>query len=253
VRVFGGLPSGKAVKEHTGGCGSRVGSREPEPGDGCTNGMGRQLAVIAFVVALIGAPAPAAAKEISRVSVCGKHRECTVYDKADFNSLMFLAQDAGPTDPPAAAAPWYRVRFTVDAREHGGGLERWTVAYVPPADVFRVREQGGGFTWVALNPRTARVLERAVVGLPAFPKARLRGLHVEPPEARVDEVFSPAADTAARRDRDDAATTAWGWVAGGALAAALLILGGRMRSARRAREPSGGMPSPGRRRARCLP
>ena len=27
---------------------------------------------------------------------------------------MFLAEDAGPTDPPAAAAAWYGVRFTVD-------------------------------------------------------------------------------------------------------------------------------------------
>ena len=59
---------------------------------------------------------------------------------------------------------------------------------------------------------------------PAFPKARLRGLHVEPPRARVDEVFAPAGRTAATRDRIESATTPWGWIAAGALAAALVLL-----------------------------
>jgi type VI protein secretion system component VasF len=68
------------------------------------------------------------------------------------------------------------------------------------------------------------VFKRAARDLPAFPKARLHGLHVKPLEARVDEVFSPAAQTAATRDRIDAGTTPWGWLAaGGALVAALIL------------------------------
>jgi hypothetical protein len=98
------------------------------------------------------------------------------------------------------------------------------VAYVPSADSLRVRDEGGGFAWVALNPRTAAVLERAVRDLPAFPRARLRGLHVEPPQAQVDEVFTPAAQTAATRDRIDSVTMPWGWIAAGAIAAALVLL-----------------------------
>lgn len=185
--------------------------------------MRRHLACIAFVVGVFAAPAVAPAKEISKVSVCGTTGECTTYDESDFKSLMFLAQDAGPTDPPAAAAPWYRVRFTVDMREEGGGYERWNVAYVPSADSLRVRDEVSGFAWVALTPRTARVFKRAVRNLPAFPKARLRGLHVKPYEVRVDEVFSPA-QTAATRDRIDSGTTPWGWIAGGGSAAALVLL-----------------------------
>jgi hypothetical protein len=197
--------------------------------------MRRQLAVIAVVLGVLAAPAPASAKEISKVSVCGTTGQCTTYDKSDFKSLMFLANDAGPTDPPATAAPWYRVRFTVDEREHGGGYESWTVAYVPSADSLRVRDQSGDFAWVALNPRTAAVFKRAVRNLPAFPKARLRGLQVEPPQAQLDEVFAPTAQTAATRDRIDAGTAPWGWIAGGALAAALVVVtvAGTLRRRRR--------------------
>jgi hypothetical protein len=180
--------------------------------------MGRHLAVIAVVLGLLAAPALAPAKEISKVSVCGTTGQCTTYDKSDFKTLMFFAEDAGPTDPPAAPAPWYRLRFTVDERDHGGGYESWTVAYVPSANSLRVRDDSG-FTWVALNPRTATVLRRAVRNLPAFSKARLRGLSVQPPSVQVDEVFSPAA----QRDRIDTDTTPWGWIAGGALAVALVL------------------------------
>jgi hypothetical protein len=187
--------------------------------------MRRHLAATALVlVVVLAAPAVAPAKEISRVSVCGSTGQCTTYDKSDFKNLMFLAEDAGPTDPPAAAAPWYRVRFTVDEREHGGGYESWTVAYVPSADSLRVREEGGNFAWVALNPRTATVLRRAARSLPSFPKARLRGLHVEQPKAEVVEVYSPAEEAAATRNRIDSGTTPWGWIAGGSLAAALVLV-----------------------------
>src|SRR3954451_3475900 len=122
--------------------------------------MRRHLAGIAVVFGALPAPAAAPAKEISKVAVCDTGGQCTTYDESDFKSLMFLVEDGGPTDPPAAAAPWYRVRFTVDMREEGGGHDSWTVAYVPSADSLRVRDEGGSFAWVALNPRTARVFER---------------------------------------------------------------------------------------------
>jgi hypothetical protein len=188
-----------------------------------SGGMGRHLAAIAVVLGMLAAPAVVSAKEISKVAVCGTAGHCTTYDNSDFKSLMFFAEDAGPTDPPAAAAPWYRVRFTVDERDHGGGYGSWTAAYVPSADSLRVRDEGGDFAWVALNPRTAAVLKRAVRNLTAFPKARLRGLHVEPPQAQVDEVFTPADQTAVTRGRIEPGTTPWGWIAGGALAAVLVL------------------------------
>jgi hypothetical protein len=172
------------------------------------------LAALAVVLGVLAAPAVAPAKGISKVSVCGASGQCTNYDKSDFESLAFLAEDAGPTDPPAAAAPWYRVRFTV---EHGGSHDSWTVAYVPSAGSLRVRDEVGDFAWAALNPRTAAVLDRAVRNLPALPKAWLRGLIAEPTQAQV-------AQTAATPDRIDSGTTPWGWIAGGAVAAALVLV-----------------------------
>jgi hypothetical protein len=187
--------------------------------------MKRRLAPIAAVLGLLVAPLAAPAKEISKVSVCGTAGHCTTYDSSNFKNLMFLAQDAGPTDPPAAAARWYRVTFTVDERDEGGGRASWTVAYVPSADSLRVRDEDRGFAWAALSPRTAAVFRRAVRALPAFPKARLRGLRAKPPQAQVDEVYPPSVQTAATRDPIDG-NPQWGWIAGGATAAALVLAAG---------------------------
>jgi hypothetical protein len=152
--------------------------------------MGRHFAAIAVVLGVLAAPAVAPAKEISKVSVCGTTGECTTCDKSDFKSLMFLAEDVGPKDPPAAAAPWYRVRSTVDEREHGGGYKSWTVAYVPSADSLRVRDEGGGFAWVGLNPRTVAA---ALVLVAVAPTLRRRR-HVEvAPTRSVHGSPSPAA------------------------------------------------------------
>ena len=208
--------------------GITVAAAELEAGGGCTRNMRSHLAPIAVALGVLAAPAVAPAKEISKVSVCGTGGQCTTYDESDFKSLMFLAQDTGPTDPPPAPAPWYRVRFTVDMREEGGGYDSWTVAYVPSADSLRVRDESGGFAWAALNPRTAAVFERAARDLPAFPKTRLRGLPVKTPQA-------PARTTAATRDGSDSGTTLWGWIVGGALAAALVLLVLIGRSRRRQR------------------
>ena len=164
-----------------------------------SGGMGRHRPAIAVVLGVLAAPAVTPAKEISKVSVCGTTGQCRTYDRSDFKTLMFLAEDAGPTDPPAGAAPWYRVRFTVDEREHGGGYDSWTVAYVPSADSLRVRNEGGDFAWVAQNPRTAAVLKRAIRNLPGLPEGAT---------ARAAQRAVPGAGRrgvhARRQDRSDA-------------------------------------------------
>jgi hypothetical protein len=180
--------------------------------------MRRPLAFAAVVLASLGVPAAAPAKEVSEVSVCGSGHQCTTYDRTDFKDLTFLAQDAGPADPPAAPAPWYRVRFTVDERADGGGHARWSVAYVPAADRLRVTDESGTGAWVALTPRAAAALRHAARGLPSFPAARLRGLDAGPPRPRVDAVYPPPARTAAT-----SGTTPWASPAA-AVAAALLIV-----------------------------
>jgi hypothetical protein len=202
--------------------------------------MRRQILVLsAVVIGMLAAPAAASAKEISQVQVCGGHGRCTTYDRSDFKNLMFLAQDAGPTDPPAAAAPWYRVRFTVDEREHGGGYARWTVGYVPSAGSLRVRDDGGGFTWVALTPRAAAALERAARAIPALPAARLTGVRAEPSAASAGEPGAPARRAAATSE-SAGGSAPWGMIAAAALGAALLLVAlGRTVRRRRHVQPAG--------------
>ena len=165
----------------------------------------RPLVLVIAAAALLVAPAAVHAKEIAEVSVCGTGNQCVTYDESDFKSLMFLAEDAGPAEPPAAAAPWYRLRYTA---EHGGERESWTIAYVPSFDLLRVRGESAAFEWVALNSRTARVLRRAADALPAYPAATLRGLKVEQPAAREPSGSTPS----------------WGWWLATALGAAGLAL-----------------------------
>jgi hypothetical protein len=182
--------------------------------------MRRLLALTSAAVCLLAVlPAAAPAKEISKVAVCGQDR-CVTYDEGDFGNLMFLAEDAGPTDPPAATAPWFRVRYTVDMREEGGGYDGWSVAYVPSAGSLRVGDESSGFAWVGLNPRTARVLKRATEDLQAFPAATLRGRDAKPLEARVDEVYTPAS----HRPATPSTATPWGWIATAAIGAVLLLI-----------------------------
>jgi hypothetical protein len=203
--------------------------------------MRRQLlALFAVILGMLSAPAAASAKEISQVQVCGSHGQCTTYDTSDFKSLMFMAQDAGPTDPPAAAAPWYRVRFTVDEREHGGGYERWTVGYVPSAGSLRVRDDAGGFTWVALTTRAAAALERAARAVPALPAARLTGVGAEPPAASAGEPGA-SADRAAATSERAGRSAPWDWIAAVTLAAALLLTALRRTVARRRHVHPAGM------------
>jgi hypothetical protein len=83
----------------------------------------------------------------------------------------------------------------------------------------RVREDSGAFAWVALNPRSAAVLERAARDLPPFSKARLRGIEVEPLEEQVVE--APVRTAQSPATPIESGTTPWGWIAGGALAVAL--------------------------------
>jgi hypothetical protein len=193
----------------------------------------RPSAALVAALAVLALPAAASAKEVSEVAVCGNSKKCVTYDKSDFKSLMFLAHDAGPTDPPASAAPWYRIRFTVDEREHGGGYARWSVAYVPSADVIRVRDDYSGFAWVALNRRAARTFGSAARKLPPFPATSLRGLHPKPVEAQVDHVVQPPPAAAVA---SGSGSFPWGWIAGalGALAVLAALARTSMLAARRA-------------------
>ena len=74
-----------------------------------------------------------------------------------------------PADPPAAAAPFYRLTLAVgDGTKTAGHFPAW---WVPSAG----RLLGDGGTWMAVRPEVDRSLDRLTRGLAALPAARLPG------------------------------------------------------------------------------
>jgi len=198
----------------------------------------RRALPLAICLAALALPTVAAAKEVSKVSVCGTGH-CTTYDKSDKVNLMLFVEDAGPTNPPAQASAWYRVKVTVDVPEEAGDVNNsWTTAYVPAAGKLRLGDGRGGYQWVGVNPEARRALDRAVRGIEGFAPARLKGLEATLPEAQVDTVVLPPQDPPPPSGDDG---TPWGWIAAAIVAAAgaALMLARRLR-----RRPGATGPSP---------
>lgn len=187
--------------------------------------MTRKLVPIALALGALAIPAAAAAKEISKVSVCGAAGKCTTYDKSDHKNLMIFAESRGPTDPPAEAASWYRVKLWMNHPGEGGGLEHWSVAYIPSAQSIRARTDSG-YEWLYLNPEGQRAFRQAISGIRGLPASQLEGIDVKPIQAQVDEVFNPAAEAAAAADQAPAGPadggTPWGWILAAVAAAAIV-------------------------------
>jgi hypothetical protein len=160
----------------------------------------RSLLVLLLALAV---PAAAQAKEIAKVTVCGES-DCATLTRKDLSNeqLHTLAEAVGEADPPAAAAPWYRIEVTVRAdRERFS----WTQAYVPSEGLVRGESPAGEPVWMTILPDAEPLLEKVTAGLKPFPASRLTGLaEVEAPPAQ------PAPEDGAP----------WPWVA---LAAALLL------------------------------
>jgi hypothetical protein len=188
--------------------------------------------LLALASALLITPA-AGAKGVTKMEVCGAaHCVALPGDGEDFEALMIGSSAAGP---PAGAADWYSVRATVTpSREQGEDFEPFTFreAYVPSAGLLRVRAEGGGFEWRDVSARYEAAMQKATFGLEPRPAERLRGLDVEPVEAKVHEIVpAPAREPVDVRSGGGAP---WGWIALGAAATGLIAALG-LRGRRRGR------------------
>jgi hypothetical protein len=172
----------------------------------------------------------AEAKELVSAKVCGASDCRTVEDR---EALAALSEGGGPTEPPKASA-----FYQVDLTGRGDG-ERFTftVVIVPEAGLMRGGTEAEGYTWMPVSPDAVREFRQMTRGLEPFPAAKLAGLDVRPPEARVDEVVLPPAEP----DAGGGGAPVWPWIAFGLPALALLALAAaRLRRPR----PSPGPPEP---------
>jgi hypothetical protein len=172
----------------------------------------------------------AEAKKPVSAKVCGASDCKTVKDR---DALLALIEGGGPTEPPRAS-PFYRVDLTVRG---DGELFTFPVVVVPEAGLLRGGTEAEGYTWMPVSAKAVREYRRITRGLEPVPAAKLAGLDVRPPEARVDEVVLPPAEP----DPGGGGAPVWPWIVFGLPALGLLALAvARLRRPR----PSPGPPEP---------
>jgi hypothetical protein len=205
----------------------------------------RRATALAVTIAAAGAaaipaalPAAAIAKGIASLSVCGT-AGCHPVDRAavrgSFERLV-------PAPAPDRREPYYTLR--AKARDASGDVvEVFALAWLPRAGVVR---PDGASEWLRPGPPLARALRRAARGLHPRPASALGAITRITPQARVTEVFAPAADTPKSPGLRAARTTA---VTAG-IAAALLALTGAALAAKRLRRRSERPPATLARKAR---
>jgi MYXO-CTERM domain-containing protein len=163
--------------------------------------MRRPIPATLALAAVLAAPAPAAAKGVVAMSVCGTNA-CHRVDRA---AVRHTADAYTPAAAPGRAEPFFTIR--AKARVSSGRVvEAFALDWLPRAGLTR---PSGERMWARPAPALAAALRRAARGLRAHPAARLGA--VGPPTARITEVFAPAKDDDDRRPI----------VAGAALLAAL--------------------------------
>jgi hypothetical protein len=120
------------------------------------------VALLASLVVL--AAAPAWAKEIKEVNVCGKSDCMRLTGR---KAMVFFDDDGMPTSPPKAG-PFYTVEFVATDGKHE---TRWTVDYVPSAGVIRSDDDFGNDVWTTVNLSPA--VEKVTAGLEPLPASKL--------------------------------------------------------------------------------
>ena len=126
--------------------------------------------VFAFaLLALLAVPAPAKAKELTNVSVCGPDG-CN--DLSGPGNLRDFPTGGDPTGQTPAPAAFYEVRYTIDADGHN---DAWTTWYVPSAKLLASVNEREGVTWMPLDAPELAALTK---GLKPFAKPEIKSVTI---------------------------------------------------------------------------
>jgi hypothetical protein len=149
---------------------------EPFGGRACIGGMRRTITLTTALFLLLAAPA--AAKEITAARICGSDGCSQVMDRA---TLAVLPEGGDPTDPPAGAAPFYKMTLDIRADD---ATDSFTVLVVPSRNLMR----GSEGTWMPMGGEPARLFRQIAARHEAFPAAQLPGVRPAgaPPKASPD-------------------------------------------------------------------
>jgi len=144
--------------------------------------MSSRLAALAIAGAALVLPASAAAKELTKVTICGQGG---CHSTEDRSRLATLPVGGTPTDPPKAAA-FYRV--TVHMRAERPGLFR--MYFLSGQGL--LREQPVHGSWMRAEPAQAAALAALARGLKPFPAAKLPYARLPLPDVTPVPIATPA-------------------------------------------------------------
>lgn len=115
--------------------------------------------------------APAEAKEIKAVKVCGPDG-CRQTTRQEQDGLMVLVREGTPVAPPQHGSEWYRVRVRIGG---GGHTESFGLVASPAAGLTRWSDSGVG-RWVQMTGRQADAYRRLAGGLVPYAAAAMPGV-----------------------------------------------------------------------------
>ena len=172
---------------------------------------------VAIIIALaLAFPAAAAAKEITRVDVCGVGGCGHVTDEDAVQAFIEGDDMAGAA--PRGAQRSYRLKIFV-RDDNGEAIQGWTSHWLPAAGVVAFEDGPDQFLFSPVGPKLERVLRDAARGREAR-AARRFGEKLRP-VAQIDEVVTAPPAQVARADGGGGPPYLWVGVAAG-----LLVIGG---------------------------
>jgi len=159
--------------------------RNPVRGGGVevASNLGRDLMkkiLVALLLAL-ALPAPAAAKELSKLDVCGPSGCNSTSDRALLRRIGEGSDGSVPADPPALA-PFYTLVYHVRAGrgESFNGRKKvvFRTSFVPGAHLVRGTDEAGYVVWTTASQVFTNAVARLTRGLRPFPTPRITRVSV---------------------------------------------------------------------------
>jgi hypothetical protein len=126
--------------------------------------------VFAFaLLALLALPAPAMAKVLTNVSVCGPDACAAITGETNLHDFGASGEPDGSVPGPA---PFYEIRYTFDAE---GESQQWSSWYVPSAKRLASVDERTGVAWSPLDEPRLAVLAR---GLKPFARPEISSVTI---------------------------------------------------------------------------
>jgi hypothetical protein len=129
----------------------------------------KRLVFVLALLAVLAVPAPAVAKEVSNIAVCGPDG-CK--DFGNPGQAGGMPSDGGPIAQMPGPAAFYELRYTVDAEGEQGTWSQW---YVPSVGMVASRDEREGIYWNKFDNPTLAAFAKEIK---PFPKPEITAVTI---------------------------------------------------------------------------